>query len=267
MNGFTKVSVPPVCISHTDMIIIMFSEFLYFRKEKPSSVNPDQSVSCRECVYSAPLFEGLSEEELTYLSGYTSYQTFKKGASVFLRGEEILFISLLKKGLLKVHTSSHDGKEQIISLARPDDCLGLLGVFSGKHYQYSYSALEESVIFSIELSRIKYILRRNGTFGLKLIGRISTAADAIIHNAFEIRRKNLRGRIATILNDFAGNIYHSDRFDLPVSRKEIGELIGMTTENVIRIFSEYRRDGIIAINGKTITILDKERLNALEKFG
>ena len=36
-------------------------------------------------------------------------------------------------------------------------------------------------------------------------------------------------------------------FDLPVSRKEIGELIGMTTENVIRIFSEFRRDEISQI--------------------
>ena len=61
--------------------------------------------------------------------------------------------------------------------------------------------------------------------------------------------------------------FTGDHFDLPVSRKEIGELIGMTTENVIRIFSEFRQDGIISINGKSITILNKKNLHTLEKNG
>ncbi|MDP4290470.1 MAG: helix-turn-helix domain-containing protein, partial [Bacteroidota bacterium] len=55
----------------------------------------------------------------------------------------------------------------------------------------------------------------------------------------------------------------SDVFELPVSRREIAELIGMTTENVIRIFSEFRKEGIIRINGKEITIVDKTRLQFL----
>jgi CRP/FNR family transcriptional regulator len=54
---------------------------------------------------------------------------------------------------------------------------------------------------------------------------------------------------------------------LPVSRKEIAELIGMTTENVIRILSEFRKEKIIKINGKEIEIVDFERLKMISDRG
>jgi len=223
--------------------------------------------SCRSCVYNSALFEGLSEEELDYLVEYASNKSFRKGEIIFSQSDEIRYISFLKMGLLKVFKNSHEEKSQIISIAKPNDCVGLLSVFSNKHYQYSISALEDSIIYYVELSAVNHILRNNGAFGIRLLGRISRAADLIINNAYDINRKNLRGRIAFILHEFADDIYKSDQFDLPVSRKEIGKLIGMTTENVIRIFSEFRRDGIIAINGKAITILNKQLLQTLEKYG
>jgi CRP/FNR family transcriptional regulator len=62
-------------------------------------------------------------------------------------------------------------------------------------------------------------------------------------------------------------IYRSERYDIPVSRKEIAELIEMRTENVIRILSELRKDKIIHIEGKSIEILDLHRLEQISEFG
>jgi CRP-like cAMP-binding protein len=250
------------------MIFIMFSAFsLLSQLNLHRNVEPAIFESCRNCVYNSVLFEGLSTGELDYLVEYTSSKSFRKGDAVVSIGDEILKISFLKKGLLKVYKKNPDEKDQIISIAKPNDCVGLLSVFSNRHYPYSISAIEDSVIYYVELSAVKHILINNGEFGIRLLGRISNAADTIINNVFDINKKNLRGRIAFILHEFTDDIYKSEQFDLPVSRKEIGELIGMTTENVIRIFSEFRRDGIIGINGKTITILKKDILQSLEKFG
>ena len=56
-------------------------------------------------------------------------------------------------------------------------------------------------------------------------------------------------------------------FELPVSRREIAEYIGMTTENVIRTLSEFRRDKLIRINGKEIEIMDVETMKKISSFG
>ena len=54
---------------------------------------------------------------------------------------------------------------------------------------------------------------------------------------------------------------------MPISRKEIAELINMTTENVIRILSEFRHDGIIEIDGKTIKVIDPVLLQKICEAG
>ena len=66
---------------------------------------------------------------------------------------------------------------------------------------------------------------------------------------------------------FSDQVYFSDSFDLPLARKEIAELIAMTTENVIRILSEFRKDGILKINGKTIEICNRSRLQQIMEHG
>ncbi len=96
---------------------------------------------------------------------------------------------------------------------------------------------------------------------------MNRVADNIILESLAIRRKHLRGRIAHVLLYFAEYIYHSNEYDLPISRKEIAEYIGMTTENVIRTMSEFRKDKIIKINGKTIEIINKPLLEKISALG
>jgi len=55
-------------------------------------------------------------------------------------------------------------------------------------------------------------------------------------------------------------VYHKDEFQITVTRREVGELLSITTENTIRTFSEFRKDGLIEIEGKTISLLDKKWL-------
>jgi CRP/FNR family transcriptional regulator len=56
-------------------------------------------------------------------------------------------------------------------------------------------------------------------------------------------------------------------FDLPISRKEIADFIGMSTANVIRTLSDFKKDGIIRVFGKTIEIVDINKLEIISKRG
>jgi len=89
----------------------------------------------------------------------------------------------------------------------------------------------------------------------------------VLESKFALSSKNLRGRIAYILLDFANNIYKSNEFVLPISRREIAELIDMRTENVIRIMSEFRKDGLIKINGHIIEVINPEMLLKVSDAG
>jgi CRP/FNR family transcriptional regulator len=102
---------------------------------------------------------------------------------------------------------------------------------------------------------------------MDLMTRVSEATDKIVLDNLEIKRKYLKGRVAHVLLYFSNYIYERDEFELPISRREIAEYIGMTTENVIRTLSEFRKDKIIKIFGKDILIADKKRLESISELG
>ena len=100
-----------------------------------------------------------------------------------------------------------------------------------------------------------------------LLSKVSKINDKIITQTLDIRLKNLVGRVAYVLLYFTKEIYNTRVFDLPVSRKEIADFIGMSTANVIRTLSDFKKDGIIRVFGKTIEIVDINKLEILSKRG
>ncbi len=225
------------------------------------------SSHCKTCTYKDLLFGNLSSKELDLLNENKKEIMFKKGEIISREGEDITSFLYLKQGLVKLYTPSLNNKDQIISIAKPRDFISLLSIFSFSTYKYSISALEDSVVCSVEMDALKKIIQNNGTFAIEIMQKMSRMYDDIIEKRFEINRKHLRGRIAYILIFFSTHIYQNDEFELPVSRREIAELIEMTTENVIRILSEFRKDGIIKIDGKRIKLLNPERLESVCKLG
>ncbi|GAB4302968.1 MAG: fumarate/nitrate reduction transcriptional regulator Fnr [Marinilabiliales bacterium] len=230
-------------------------------------VENNNICDCKQCDFRLVVFDNLKNPEINLVCDAKKEYNYTKGQVISRQNDEIKDFYYLKSGLVKIYRNDKHGKEQIISIAKPYEFVSLLSVFSEKQYNYSIAAIEDSTICAIDLNVIIDIIRNNGLFGLRLMERMSKNADKIILTNIMLNKKNLRGRIAYILLMFAEEIYNSMSFDLPLSRKEIAQLIFMTTENVIRILSEFRKHKIIKINGKTIEIIEPERLRQISEHG
>lgn len=222
--------------------------------------------SCELCIYRSYLFDNLNKKEFANLTLAKKELDFKKGEIICREGEKIQHFLYLKQGLLKVYKTVGNRREQIVGITKPKDFIGLMSSFSEKEQLYSISALEDSSLCIIEMDSIRKIVRENGDFALDLLSKMSKLNSQILGSRLTINLKNLRGRTAYIILMFK-DIYHSLKFEIPVSRKEIGELIEMRTENVIRILSELRKDEIIKIEGKNFEIIDLHRLEQIAEFG
>ena len=222
---------------------------------------------CQNCKYRSKLFDKLTSEELDVISSNKHSYTVSKGDTICVAGEPIKEFVYLVEGLVKLQKIGNDGKAQIVSVARPLDFVGLLTVFSNTNYQYTITALVDSRFCRIDIDVMRKIASQNGLFALDILKYISNVSDEIIRHTYAINSKNLRGRIAMILLDFANKHFESDSFTLPLSRKELAELIDMTPENVIRILSEFRRDDLVNVKGKQMEILNRKLLEKVRDLG
>ena len=223
--------------------------------------------SCERCALKSLFFSHVSVGELNQICHIKVERSFSKGEVIIQQDEKIYEFMYMKEGLVKLSRKTLDNKDQIISFSKPFDFVSLLSIFSSETYNYTVTAIEDSVICSLNLETVKAHARSNALLAMDLMSKASGATDKIILENLEIKRKYLRGRVAYVMFYFAEYIYGSDEFELPVSRREIAEYIGMTTENVIRTLSEFRNDKVIKIFGKDILITDKKRLQDISEFG
>lgn len=227
----------------------------------------DHKCNCEKCELKNLFFERVEEDEITRLCNIKYEKTFEVGETIIEAGSNIDDFVYLKSGLVKLFRTLDDGTEQIITFAKPFDFVSFLSVFSDTHYNYSVVALEESTICVLDFNEIKSLINSNGKFSLSILEKMSRISDKIILESLDIKQKHLKGRVAYMLLYFANYIYDNDEFDLPISRKEIAEYVGMSTENVIRTLSEFRKDKIIKIYGKAIEIVNKQSLQQIADFG
>ncbi len=225
------------------------------------------TCSCENCDLKTLFFDNIIQSDLDNICSRKFEKNYKSGDIIIESNTPIKDFIYLKSGLVKLYKVNSDGREQIITIAKPFDFVSILSVFSDKNYNYSVTALEDSVICSLDFEFIKSLILNNAHFGYNILSKMSGISDKIILDMLAIKTKHLRGRVAHLLLYFSNNIYNNNEFDLPISRREIAEYIGMTTENVIRTLSEFRKDKIIKIFGKTIEIIDKTKLTQISELG
>lgn len=223
--------------------------------------------NCENCQLKSLFFTHVKVDELTDICEIKEEKIYSKGETIIQEGEKINEFLYMKEGLVKLSKRAHTGRDQILSFSKPFDFVSIFSVFSSEYYKYSVNAVEDTVVCILDLQVVKKHAQENAMFTMDLMARISEATDKIILDNLAIKRKNLKGRVAHVLLYFSQYIYDNDEFELPVSRREIAEYIGMTTENVIRTLSEFRKDKIIKIYGKDILIADKKRLMDISEFG
>ena len=236
--------------------------FFYFRMKIKNDV-----LSCKTCVYRQLLFGDLSDFEYKLVNKARTEMLFKRGEMIKKEGEAVNSFLYLRKGLVKLYKTDHLGKDHILSINKPGDFVNLLAIFYDKEYRYSITAIEDTLVCDVTLDVLKHVVRANGDFSLRILTKMSQISEEIIENRFEQSQKQVKGRIAQILLFFSNKIYHKDEFQLPLTRREVGELLSITTENTIRTFSEVRKDELMSIDVNTINILDKKRLESINISG
>jgi CRP-like cAMP-binding protein len=227
----------------------------------------DPNCTCEKCELRELFVDNLEMDQMDIMCTGKVEKEFKQGEVIIKEGIQVQDFTYLKSGLVKLYRADQTGKEQIITIAKPMDYVSLLSVFSNQPYNYSVSALEDSVTCNLKIEDLQNLITNNGTVALGLLSKMSRVADRIILDSLEIRKKHLRGRVAYLLIYFSQEVYYSTEFDLPLTRKEMAEYVGMTTENVIRSMSEFRKDGILKIYGKTIQIVQMDTLKSISEFG
>ncbi|EKD30923.1 MAG: transcriptional regulator [uncultured bacterium] len=222
--------------------------------------------NCTLCDYKSAAAQKLSPEELKNLAPNCITVKFKKGDIIIRQGTYSTNVAFLKKGLVKIHI---DGPYhvQVVRIVKPRNYLGLPTTFGDKINQYSVTAIEESEVCFIDISTFRSMLQLNPNFTNQIMLELCKSELESYQKCVNRTQKQIRGKLADVLLDFADNIYHSDTFSINITQEDIGNLVDASRESVSRVMAEFAKDKIISIIGKKISILDRNILSSISKNG
>ena len=229
--------------------------------------NKTQFTGCSISVHECKCFEALTAKEIKLVEENSVIIEYKKGEVICKRGGMASHVMFLEKGLAKVYLD--DGTNLLVLKILPEkNLIGLASVSEETNtFEYSVMAYIDSEIRQIDLKVFQHLLETNSKFAKEVIDIINANSIQIYGRFFCLTHKQSFGRLADILLCLSQRVFKSEQFDLPLSRKELAELSGLSSETVIRMLKVFREEGLIKLDGKTLKVMDLARLIKISETG
>jgi CRP/FNR family transcriptional regulator len=226
---------------------------------------------CSQCVVrNRAICAGLEPDELDALGQLGRKQRVTRGQTVVWEGDDSVVVANVIEGVLKVSMSISDGREQIVGLVFASDFIGRP---FGQQNPYSVTALTDAQLCIFPRSTFDSFARQHPELEHKLLRRTLTELDRAHEWMLLLGKKTATERIATLLLEMSARLGETacsadknalDRFELPLDRQQMGDVLGLTIETVSRQLSLLKADGVINLPGRrTVAIQDRVRLQDL----
>ncbi len=215
---------------------------------------------CEDCaVRDRAVCAPLDDAELAALSKLGRRRRLRRGESVVFEGDDNAVCANVLSGVLRVNATTPAGREQTVALLYPADFLGRPYARSSTH---SVTALTDAELCVFPRTLFERAIGDCSPLENQLLRRTLDDLDRSRHWMMLLGRKSAGAKVASLLVDMAERLAPGGgAFDLPLTRGEMADVLGLNIETVSRQLTRLARDGVILLRGRRgIALLDSHAL-------
>ena len=218
---------------------------------------------CGACtVRHLTLCASLEEQELAEMSAIVTSLELGPGDPLFDEGQPADYVFNVTAGAVKIYKLLADGRRQMTGFLFPGDFLGLA---NEENYAYSAEAVTHTALCRFPRRKLERLLERYPKMEHRLLGMASHELAVAQEQMLLLGRKTAREKIASFLLMLSRRAVqrgqNGDPVGVPMSRNDIGDYLGLTTETVSRTFTQLKQGGSInLLQGGKVELVDRTRL-------
>jgi CRP/FNR family transcriptional regulator, cyclic AMP receptor protein len=209
---------------------------------------------------SIPYFSVMNPVELETIKPLFSEKTVQRGEVILREGEISDTLFFVEAGAVKIFKTSAQGKEQILSIARPGEALNDIPVFDNGTNPVNAQALGPVTLVSIKQDKLQNILRQYPAVALNTNKVLAQRMRTLVTLVEDLSFRHVLGRVTKILlthaGDGAGNTDH-------LTQQEMAAMAGTAREVVARSLKSLEEQGLIRLERHRIVIADKKALEEI----
>lgn len=210
----------------------------------------------------------LSDAQLRELSARTVKRTVESGRTLQADGELVSGYANLLQGVVKLSKIMADGRQQIVGLQFPPDFVGRP---FGRESRLSAEAVSPVELCTFPRAVLEDMLERHPELERRLFEQTLLELDEARDWLLALGRKTARERVASLIYMVAKHVpaaMHGKAgersgvlFDLPLTRADMADFLGLTIETVSRQITRLRQEGIIDLHpSRQMEVCDMQRL-------
>lgn len=223
---------------------------------------------CGACeVGEAAVLCGGGEATLPAFAGRAVPHPYRVKQTLYHEDTPALGLHVVCSGRIKVSRTEGNGREQVLRIVDPGEILGEECLLEGSRYVGSAQALEDSRVAFLSREDVLRLLQTHPGMAVQLLVYLCRVLASTQTRLARIAWADARSRMAGLLLDLGRRYGRDTREGLQVclnlSRGELGAMVGLTPETTMRLLSDFRTEGILRTDGRAMTLVQPERLEAL----
>ena len=217
------------------------------------------------CMKTLALFQEVPFEKLKALAERALYRTYRAGEMLIGEADPARSFYVVMTGQVKLYKMSAEGKEQTLNLLGPGDPFGMCTAFAIDAFPANAMALEESGILLIPGPDMEAIAMQEPRLLLNIIRLLSERLRQSMTLIESLALQELPQRIACFLLHARQetNGRKRNQLELTVTQRELAKILGVTPEALSRALRKMTNAGLLAVDGRSVRILDHEALGEL----
>jgi CRP-like cAMP-binding protein len=232
--------------------------------------------SCSDCktTNKSPWSE-LSVQDVKFLDLHKVPQSYPAGSTIYLPGSPCRGLYCVASGTLLIERISENGTRGV-SLAEAEEIVGWSDFFKGGTYQGRATAQTDAVVCHIPTRAVRQLIEHAPLVATRFLVNAASEADRFALDSLEQRFASARQRLARTLmilrlHHGIGTETGEIVMDLPLSRRDLADLIAVRPETLSRAIHELENDGVALFAGRTVRLPDLDRmfdeLETADEFG
>ena len=225
-----------------------------------------RTIPCERCPIQATCIVGdLPTDKLDQFRACSVAATYKRRQVVFHEDTPAAGLHLVCYGAVKLYQSDRFGRDHILDIVGPGETLSGLPHGLTERYAVSAEVLMDSQLCYLPRERLVEFVQQHPMVGVRLITVVSRSLSAARRKVRELALKGAEGRLAEVLvqllrvaSEPVAN--RGSRLMLGCSRRELGEMTGVSPETVIRLLAKLKRKQVVIADHRDIIITDPDKL-------
>lgn len=227
-------------------------------------MQPTAVIDRRTALSQHFFFHRLDPVKLDQVLKLAVERSYSNNQVIFQRGDEGSSLMAVLRGRVKISACSDDGKEIILTTLMPGDVFGEMSLIDGKERSADATALDTCTLLILHRYEFIPFLRQTPDVSILLLMQLCEKIRHTNEIVETIGLHPIPARLARLLLKLSGEESSESpegrRVKLTLSQRELGSTIGATRESVNKQLRAWQKEGLIAMRGSTIVILEEEQL-------